>query len=330
MAATNAAKAAAAKKDIVSDAVEIADDVKDILEESVELVKISWIKANPKALYLGVALAAASLTSVATYMVASKILKKKYQALADEQILSVKETYARAAQNGTLKGDVAKLAEAYETAEPDIAVVSGDIVDVALENSDLKAKGIRYDKVKLNSAAVTEAVKDVSPIVPTPEVTEVVETIEESITDTVINNNIFASDHPDTYWDWDEEKEYRAAHPEGPYLITRPEFDANETDADQYHWTYFDGDGVLVDQNSQMIGHDAVDDLVGNVSLLRFGAASGDKNIVFVRNVKTSMDLEITQSEGTYSREVLGIRDDELTHSDVRQRRFRARDDEHR
>jgi hypothetical protein len=67
-------------------------------------------------------------------------------------------------------------------------------------------------------------------------------------------------------------------------------------------------------------------DLVGDDNL-RFGYGSNDSNMVYVRNPRIEMDMEIVRSQGTYTKEVLGFDDEaELKHSG-RRRRFRESDE---
>lgn len=90
-----------------------------------------------------------------------------------------------------------------------------------------------------------------------------------------------------------------------PYILSADEFYSNESGYDQASLTYFEGDDVLIDER-QVPVPDVVK-LVGEDALGRFGWRSKDKNLVFVRNEKLKMELEIARSDGTYRKEVLGL-----------------------
>lgn len=105
-------------------------------------------------------------------------------------------------------------------------------------------------------------------------------------------NNIwrFAKDHP---------------HPEDEaYVITFEQFNDEHDDYDKGDLTYYEADDILVDSQESPI--DDVEGLIGPDALTRFGDASRDKNIVYVRNDRISMDFEISKDSRSYV-EMLGI-----------------------
>lgn len=112
-----------------------------------------------------------------------------------------------------------------------------------------------------------------------------------------------------------------------PYVISHVEFMENEPEHEQEHVTYFEGDDILCDEKDESLEPRYT---VGEDFASLFGYGSNDNNVVHIRNEKLEIDYEITRSRGKYTREVLGVVDDELKHSDSRHRsrRFRAGDDE--
>lgn len=117
--------------------------------------------------------------------------------------------------------------------------------------------------------------------------------------------------------------------PTTPYIITKEEYYENEPDHEQIAFTYWTGDGILVDDREEFNPIDGVDRVAGEDNLLHFGYGSEDENIVYIRNeaVKPPMDLCVTRSTGKYSIEVIGEGDEEhLAHST--DRRFRLHRDE--
>ena len=140
-------------------------------------------------------------------------------------------------------------------------------------------------------------------------------------------NNVFtdAAIVPEGF---DYEEELKRRDPDKPYLITKDEFFENGPNYDQLSFTYYEKDGVLLNQEDEI-----VDDFrgVGAENLMRFGHGSEDPNVVYVRNVNANLDFEISLSKDSYA-ESLGFTPDdddltELQHSDRRPlRKFRDSD----
>lgn len=126
---------------------------------------------------------------------------------------------------------------------------------------------------------------------------------------------------------FDYDAELKRRDPDRPYLITEEEYLEAAPQFDQVEFTYYEGDGILANQQDDTI--DLIDVVVGSDNLMRFGHGSNDENIVYVRNVGLTMDIEISKSPGKYSVEVGGFEDEtELKHSaSIRPRRFRDRDE---
>lgn len=137
--------------------------------------------------------------------------------------------------------------------------------------------------------------------------------------------NIF--EHGDD--DWDFEVEIPNRDPNRPYVIHRDEFFGDEHDEDEEPYTqcvltWYEGDGILVDDDSVPIYNH--EELVGE---LLFGHGSDDPNVVYVRNVRRTAEYEIVKDAGLYSQEVLGIEIEDndrvkgLKHSNDRVRKLR-------
>lgn len=278
---------------------DIAEDVVDLVEDTAEFVeaKASWIVKNPKTLIFGALIVGIVIGGAATYLVASKKIQAKAQIEADAAIEDVKNHYA------ILRKDDADLDEMAAKYSDEARVV----VDTIIADEGYTS----YDKVPT-------VIEDVT--------TEAQEDAEEAddLAD-VVRRNIFESDNPDTYFDFDEELKRRAEKPNDPFVITKEEFDVGEADYDQAMLTYYDGDDVLADSKDQPL--DQIDMAVGFENLLRFGHGSEDPNVVYIRNSKLGLDFEVVHSDGKFAKEVLGF-DDELKHSDKRvPRKFRTRDE---
>lgn len=95
-----------------------------------------------------------------------------------------------------------------------------------------------------------------------------------------------------------------------PYLITFAEFDANETSAEQVTVSFFAGDGIVIDEDDNVITPDRVEQIIGTDNLNKFGTNTEDPdmepNVIYVRCERFGMDFEVTRSPGKHSVEVLG------------------------
>jgi hypothetical protein len=308
MAATNASKMAGAKNDVVSDTKEVVEDVKELVEDAVELVELrtSWLMRNPKYLAMGAVLAGVVIGSTATYLVVRKKLSAKYQAIANEEIESVKKHFAGARFQVDPKPPLEKLAEKAER---------DDALETVKQIKDASGYS-SYDKVPPTVEAPTSA--------PLVEQATVVEAEPEG---TIIEHNVFDSEEPETYFNEEEELIRRRERPNEPFVITSDEYDENDTDFQQITLAYYDGDDTLTDEVDTIVPD--VDATVGVENMLRFGHGSGDPNVVYIRNPKLEADFEVTRSAGKYAKEVLGYDDGEhLQHSRGREpRKFRDRHD---
>jgi hypothetical protein len=93
--------------------------------------------------------------------------------------------------------------------------------------------------------------------------------------------------------------------PGEPYVVSRDEFMEHEDDSfNQVTLTFYAGDNVLADDQDEVIFD--VDDLVGEDNLNRFGHGSNDPNVVYIRNERLTLDIEVLQSHGEFAVEVLG------------------------
>lgn len=138
-----------------------------------------------------------------------------------------------------------------------------------------------------------------------------------------ISKNIFENVNPDA--DFDPERDKSERTPGKPYIVDLDEFTQGVEGYSSVTLTYFEGDGTLADEDEQPI--DNVDTMVGEENLVRFGHLSNDANVVYVRNDKMSLDMEILRSQGRYAVEVLGLDEGEAIEIHNRTQRSRERDE---
>lgn len=121
---------------------------------------------------------------------------------------------------------------------------------------------------------------------------------EEGEVDMTVSRNIFrdGDDYPEL------DRSVRGAS--FPYIISLDEFEEGDQGFNRNSCTYYQKDNVLADDQDQPI--DEVDEVIGRQNL-QFGNSSGQKDIVFVRNMNMEVDFEIARSYGSFAEEVLGI-----------------------
>lgn len=107
-------------------------------------------------------------------------------------------------------------------------------------------------------------------------------------------------------WDYRRELRHRESLDEGePYVIHQEEFMGKEKGYSQVTYTYYAIDDVLVDEeNDHPLPHA---DIVVGLDNLQFGHGTDDDNVVFVRNDKLEIDMEICRLNKSFEEEVLGI-----------------------
>ena len=250
-------------------------------------------------LLTGVIASAAGAT--AGYIFAAKKLETKYALLAASEIAEVKRHYALRNKDGV---DLNKMASQYkDILEKNVYVnIHPSLEPVKDDGSDKAKRLIEEGQALAEKIAIAE------------------EAVEKA-------KNIFDDASPaDDNFDYEAEKIRREERPNEPYILTHDEYFENATDYNQVSLTFFEGDGVLIDEADDVCENQ--DALVGLENLAKFGYGSKDNNIVYIRNEHLSIDIEVLRSDGKYAKQVLGFDDGELEHSDKpKLRRFRDYDE---
>lgn len=287
---------------------QIIETVTDVAEAVVpEVVETAQIVKNNPVLLAGVAIVSLAAGAAGGYLVAKRILTTKYDAMLEEEIAQAKDFYAALNK----QGDYATPEAAMKKLHSEDGLTEDAQQELLRAADALRAYRGESVKVEETEAGVT--------------VTQTSETVEQEDgsekTEETTVTNIFLNGQPlDENFDYEAEVAKRR---EGaPYVITQEEFFENEVDFNQISCTYYEGDDVLADEQDSVI--DDVEGNVGETNLKRFGHGSKDRHIVYVRNNLRGNDYEIARSRGKYTKEVLGM-DDEDT---VPQRRFRPGGDE--
>ena len=111
---------------------------------------------------------------------------------------------------------------------------------------------------------------------------------------------------------WNYEKELKDRTPDFPYVIHQNEYEHSEEDYSKVTYTYWAVDDVVVDDETEHpVPHG---DIVVGLDNLKFGHGSDDINVVYVRNDRLEMDMQISSIDRSFEEEVLGgqgVRDDD-------------------
>lgn len=82
----------------------------------------------------------------------------------------------------------------------------------------------------------------------------------------------------------------------------------NNDDYDTVQFTYYEGDGILADERQQIIPDPET--IVGELTLNKINDMTDENEVVYVRNSKIDMDIEIVRVLGKYTVEVLGYNEE--------------------
>jgi flagellar basal body-associated protein FliL len=176
-----------------------------------------------------------------------------------------------------------------------------------------------YVTDKVTDGDVTEAVTAIRKYQGKQETAD--EVVEVEVVEVETTRNVF-DDASSEEFDYEEELKHRTIT--APYVITYEEFVENDKEYNQTSLTYFEGDDVLVDEGDGPINDTEM--VVGNENLRRFGHGSHDKNVVYVQNDLIEAAYEVTRSEGSYVREVLGFIEHSHRPGSGKERKFRDDD----
>lgn len=253
-----------------------------------------------------------------TYLAVKKRLELKYDKISAEEIEAAKQYYRGMAQVAT--NEEAK----SRTPEEILAELHGEEGDPEVQEAAVSAlKSYGGHVLNPEAPAKTEA-----ELVDPEEAAARVEKVEGRVVEQELPkpHNIFTNVAPvesEDGWDYEVETRIREENPGAPYIIHHDEFYENDKDFEQAQLTYFAGDDTLVDDKQAIVPDIAA--TVGEDNVLRFGHGSKDKNIVYIRNERLELDLEVIHSSGKYQVEVLGFEDPD--DADQGPRKFRGHDE---
>lgn len=230
------------------------------------------------------------LGGAAGALVTRQILTKKYLEIINFEVNEVKDSYAKRYKEG------------------DYATPEGAAAMLLTEHGTLIQREGYGFTVEGGSSTVTIDGVDYKPdadgnVVVNPEFVREVEPVESA--------NIFSDVNFRARQD--EAMEIGTVRTEDfPYEISVDEYFTENPHFEKLTVTYWEGDDTLADDRESPVPDGAVDEVIGAANLEKFGLRSGDANIVYVRNEKTSVDYEVIRDKRKYAVIVAGANPDDL------------------
>lgn len=283
--------------------LEAAEQVQEVLDNVEDAIEV--FRTNPL-LILAAGLVGVVAGGVGGYFFAKKRLEAHYEELANSEIAEAREFYQ----------GLAKVNEQGKTLSP---------MEVLERNHPEAAATLREYRGEKAVSDILEEEASLTVVTNDEESAVIAESYVRTAQDDEDDARLLAKAEKtantfiDPRFDLAEEKKHRT--PDKPYIITHDEFFEANDNYDQVSYGYYTEDDVVVDENQMPL--DNMDRTVGEDHLVMFGHGSGDRNIVYIRNERLGMDIELTKIEGSYVDSVLDLGDqtNTLRHSDQRDRR---------
>jgi hypothetical protein len=295
----------------------ITDEVADVIEERAEVVgdfvrNLSQIKLGYTG--LGIVIGGA-IGAFAGFKVAYARANTKFDLIAQDEIAEMREHYQeklRAVEAQSAKRPLEEIVReqgysADDDTKPPMAIQPPEALVEEMEDAKEEPEIVRDESLEEHRARMLRRKRAME-------------------RDPQLRNVFEENPPPDDHWDYEAERARRTTR--RPYVIHVDE--RSETDYPESTYTYYDVDNVLCNERDEVIAEgDERDELVGEANLNKFGHGSEDANIVYIRNDRLEMDIEICRSPNSYAEEVHGFDppEPEIQHGDRHRGRPRFDDE---
>lgn len=301
-------------QEVAADAIgEVGSEADQIAQHTANIVR-SMTRAKIQFTLLGAA-AGATVGALISYKVAYLKGEVKYKAIAEAEIAEMRQHYedkALSLEAQASKRDLEAIVtereyvstEAERPASPPMAVAPPQqIVDDARETSD------------------AETTK------PTPPVPAEEAKTQNVFRDVAVDESEAEQETEVREWNYARERAKRS--PDIPYVIHYDE--RHEMDGySDLTLTLYEADDVLCNERDEVVPQEEREALVGERNLELFGHGSNDPSIVYVRNDRLELVIELIKSTNSYAEEVHGLKhsNEGYRRNFERMRRSRERDSE--
>lgn len=282
--------------------MEMTEEVVDKIAEAMPDFVRALNKAKIQFTALGYALGAATGAVIAWHLAYTRA-ETKFSALADEEIAEMRKHY-----NEKIK--------AAEAQAQKLAPVKDIVTERGYTSDEEGEENVQPPMAVAPPTEVVEAANETAseellrnPTVPKPPVPAIDPTpLNEQHQRNVFRDSEESANVMDS---WNYKEELRTRSPETPYVIhydERYEFEGYS----EMTLTYYEQDDVLCNERDEVIGKGPEREaMIGEANLNRFGHGSKDPSIVYIRNDKLELVLEVIRSPNSYAEEVHGF-----THQD--------------
>lgn len=278
----------------MAEVTEVVADVAEVVsEEAADVAEVARRLTSREARFLTLGIfGGLAVGGGAAYLVTNKLLSTKYQQYAEQEIDEMREHFQQRLVAKEEKPSLDEVVEdlGYTTPNPPKEVEPDAPLSTEDDSGEGEGDGVPGDGV-------------------------VVVAEEATVT------NIFEESQSDPDDGWNYEREVNKRDESRPYIIHYDEVGQHE-DWDKVTFTYYADDDVLVDDREEIIPD--IEGVVGELNLERFGHGSNDKNIVYIRNHKLEVEIEVLKHDGNYGEVVHGF----VKHSDEPKHRRRHFDDD--
>lgn len=293
-------------------AAEVAETLIEEVAEAVVLPNVKLIAASAAVagLVAGIGLG---------YLVARNRLEAKYTQIAEDEISEMRSHFEKRELARREKPDLADLA------------APGKAAIITKNEQYHEESPVDDEKVVVMGPDGSTVIRDVPDYMKNADGSVTRSADLPPVKSHYTEKNVFDTQEPDNLgdgWDYATETKLRAAKSGFPYVIHQDEIGEEPDVGGLTEYTYYEEDDVLADETDKIV-HDR-ETMIGGDNLLRFGQGSGSEDVVFVRNPTLGEEFEITKSQNSYAREVLGIEpedEDELSHSEIPRRQKRWDDE---
>lgn len=274
----------------------VVEEVAQNLEEAAEATR--QINHAAVAAFLGGTAFGSVLGFVVGFRFRKERLKAEAFAKSEEEIAAVREFYRR--QLGTMSDDTEEKSDSLEM-ETD----TGNIGIVTIQTAPKPSvEAIIEERGYARTTEADDHPRPLRPPVagveePKPEGTRLQPIVEEPV---IVPDQVLR-EPSSTRLQWNAALEQSRRSAENPYIIHQDEYALSETGYQRVTFTYYEDD-ILVDEDEEPISD--INDVVG-LHNLRFGHGSEDEDVVFIRNDKRRLEIEIMRSREKYSESVLGL-----------------------
>lgn len=234
----------------------------------------------------------AVLGGIVTYFATSKKLSRKFAAIAEEEIDSVKDSFNLFHGKGKYKDPEVQIAEVRQRMG-----YFEQLNDLAYAAQDREAEDVERAAVEAERRGIA-ANYQISSVANESHTSAVVETIEEDL------EELFTTDQADE--DIIETEEKLLRDPKVPYYISEQEFMEDEENFTKIHVEWYEEDDTLSDENDKLIPPAQSLNLLGPDFPAFFGRDEESPHIIHMRNERTRSDFEVALNPGSYTKLVLG------------------------